>query len=672
MTAITRVLVANRGEIARRVFRTCRALGLDTVAVYSEADADAPHVRDADLAVCIGPAEAARSYLNVDAILGAAQSTGADAIHPGYGFLAENGDFARACEAAGVVFIGPTPDAIDVMGSKQRARALAVEVGVPVVPGYDGEDGSDERLAAEADRIGYPVLIKASAGGGGKGMQVVESAEALADAVASARRVAGSAFGDTTLLLEKYIRGPRHVEIQILGDRYGHVTHLGERECSIQRRYQKVIEESPSPLLSPELRAEMGAAAVRLAKHIGYENAGTVEFIVDQDFNYYFLEVNTRLQVEHPVTECVTGRDLVADQIRIAAGEALGFTWDDVTQDGYAIECRVYAEDPANDFLPSTGRLIDWHVPSAPWLRVDTGVESGSVVTPWYDPMLAKVIVHGPDRPTAFARMRRALRSLSVVGVRTNVRYLLGVLSDAGFETGDYHVPFARMDGAWDPGPADDALRRAAIAWALTAFAERRARHRLAPAVRPGFRNNRGPDPHLSLDVAGRAVRVSWRPLGGDGVAVATAFDDEPFGDAEPARVVRVDGETLRWVDPAGVLRTSRVVRDGLHGGVQDLDGTVAVVEAPRFPEVVSDVPAGAAVAPMPGTVVAIEVAEGDAVEAGQTLAVVEAMKMEHRLIASAAGTVAEIRCAVGDTVDEGAIVVMVDADGGGADEGDA
>ena len=662
MPAITRVLVANRGEIARRIFRTCRDLGLDTVAVYSEADADAPHVAEADLAVCIGPAEASRSYLDVEALLEAARVTGADAIHPGYGFLAENGAFARACANAGITFVGPTPEAIDAMGSKQRARTLAVDVGVPVVPGYDGEDGSDERLATEAARIGYPVLIKASAGGGGKGMQVVERAEDLAEAVASARRLASSAFGDDTILLEKFVRGPRHVEIQILGDRYGHVVHLGERECSIQRRYQKVIEESPSPLLTPELRAEMGAAAVRLAKHIGYENAGTVEFIVDDDLNYYFLEVNTRLQVEHPVTECVVGRDLVADQLRIAAGEALGFGQDDVTQTGYAIECRVYAEDPANDFMPSTGRLIDWHFEPAPWLRVDSGVESGSVVTPWYDPMLAKVIVHGPDRPTAFARMRRALRGLSAVGVRTNLRYLLGVLSDSGFATDDYYVPFARMDGGWDPGPTGDERRRAALAWALAGFVARRDAHRAAPHVRPGFRNNRGPDPTVVLTVAGAPVEVTWRPLTADRLVVTTrlASDDAASVPAE-VRILDAAPAGLVWIDPAGVRRTSRVSRDGLVGGVRDLGGVLAVEEAPRFPVVVADVPSGAAVAPMPGTVVAIDVAEGDSVDAGATLAVVEAMKMEHRLVAAEAGTVREIRCAVGDTVDEGAIVVVVE-----------
>jgi acetyl-CoA carboxylase biotin carboxylase subunit len=668
MPAITRVLVANRGEIARRVFRTCRALGLDTVAVYSEADAAAPHVADADLSVCIGPAEAARSYLNVDAILEAARRAGADAIHPGYGFLAENASFARACADAGIVFIGPTPTSIDAMGSKQMARSLAVEVGVPVVPGYDGEDVSPDRLAAEAERIGYPVLIKASAGGGGKGMQVVDCAEDLEAAVASARRLAASAFGDDTILLEKYIRGPRHVEIQILGDRFGEVVHLCERECSIQRRYQKVIEESPSPLVTPDLRSEMGAAAVRLAKHIGYENAGTVEFIVDEQRNYYFLEVNTRLQVEHPVTECVVGRDLVADQIRIAMGQPLGFTQDDVEQRGYAMECRVYAEDPANEFMPSTGVLLDWHIEAAPWLRVDSGVESGTTISPWYDPMLAKIIVHGPDRATVFARMRRALRSLSAVGVRTNVRYLLGVLSDSGFAAGDYTVPFARMAGDWDPGPSDDIVRRAGMAWVLASFADRAASQRLAPAVRPGFRNNRGADPTVSLTVANRETLVSWQPMSADTLQVAAGFDeDQPLAPSASVRIVDWTPPTLCWVDPDGVRRTTRVVRvacDGeFRGGVRDLDGSIAVVEAPRFAVAEAEVPAGAAVAPMPGTVVAVAVAVGDPVDAGTVVAIVEAMKMEHSLVAAAPGRVVEIRCAVGDTVDEGEIIVVIDTD---------
>src|SRR5690606_26789344 len=369
MKTIRRILVANRGEIALRVMRTCKRLGIETVAVHSEADADARFVREADLAVCIGPAPSAESYLRIDAVLEAARRTGADAIHPGYGFLSENAAFARACAEAGVVFIGPTPEAIEAMGLKREAKLLAEKAGVPVVPGYDGAEQDPEIIAAKVREIGFPVLLKASAGGGGKGMKLVSSDEGLLDAIASARREAEGAFGDGTLIAEKYVTSPRHVEIQILGDAHGNVVHLNERECSIQRRHQKIIEEAPSPALDEALRAEMGAAAVKIGKAIGYRNAGTVEFILGPDRRFYFLEVNTRLQVEHPVTECITGLDLVTLQIRSAEWHALPFSQADVRLDGAAIEVRIYAEDPAAGFLPQSGKLVDWHLPELEGVR---------------------------------------------------------------------------------------------------------------------------------------------------------------------------------------------------------------------------------------------------------------------------------------------------------------
>ncbi|MGB5223340.1 MAG: biotin carboxylase N-terminal domain-containing protein, partial [Polyangiales bacterium] len=415
-TTIQKILVANRGEIARRIMRTCRKMGISTVAVYSDADAAMPFVAEADEAVRLGPAPSAESYLRIDKILEAAALTGSDAIHPGYGFLAENAAFADACAGAGVIFIGPTADAIRAMGSKREAKALVSKAGVPVIPGYDGADQTPAVLAQKAVEVGFPVLLKASAGGGGKGMKLVREEAGLSDAIASAAREGQSSFGDGTLLVEKYIDDPRHVEIQILGDSHGNLIHLNERECSIQRRHQKIIEEAPSPALDAALRNRMGEAAVLCGKAIGYQNAGTVEFILAPDRSFYFLEVNTRLQVEHPITECLTGLDLVEEQIRVAQGEELRTTQEAVRFEGAAVEVRLYAEDPSAGFLPQSGKVVDWDLPPVEGLRVDSGVETGSEVGIHYDPMLAKIITSGETRDIALQRMRRALRSLSVQG----------------------------------------------------------------------------------------------------------------------------------------------------------------------------------------------------------------------------------------------------------------
>ncbi|MBP6820827.1 MAG: acetyl-CoA carboxylase biotin carboxylase subunit, partial [Acidobacteria bacterium] len=434
MKPFRKILVANRGEIALRVMRTCRAMGIATVAVYSDADANAPHVRFADEAVHIGAAPAKDSYLNAERILEAAKLTGAEAIHPGYGFLSENADFAEACATAGIVFIGPQAKAIRQMGLKSPARKLAAAAGCPVVPGYDGEDQSDKTLQAEILKIGFPVLIKASAGGGGKGMRVVRSESEIAEAIESARREAEKAFGNGALLLEKFVERARHVEVQILGDQHGNLVHLFERDCSLQRRHQKVIEESPSPAVSPELRQQMGEAAVKVGQAINYSNAGTVEFILTPNNQFYFIEVNTRLQVEHPVTEAVTGVDLVKLQIEIAEGKPLPFTQSELKTSGHAIEARLYAEDPANDFLPATGKLHDWRLPeTVEGLRIDSGVEAGSEVGIYYDPMLAKLIAHADDRATAIRKLSYALRQLSVQGVTTNREFLLRLVEHAGF-----------------------------------------------------------------------------------------------------------------------------------------------------------------------------------------------------------------------------------------------
>lgn len=473
----SKVLVANRGEIALRIIRACQELGIRTVAVYSEADASAPHVREADEAVLVGPPPSSQSYLVGERLIEVAKQTGAEAIHPGYGFLSERAWFARAVRDAGLVFIGPPAEAIDAMGSKTDARQLAIKAGVPVVPGNtEGVKDADEALDIAA-QYGFPVLLKAAAGGGGKGMRIVRQASELADALASARREAKNAFGDDAVYLEKYIEGPRHVEIQVLADMHGNVVHLGERECSVQRRHQKMIEEAPSVAVTPELRARMGATAVAAAKAAGYVNAGTCEFLLDRDGNYYFLEMNTRIQVEHPVTELVMGLDLVQWQIRVAAGERLPFAQKDFTPRGWAIECRITSEDPANGFLPSTGRIEYLHLPSGPGVRWDGGIEAGSVVGLHYDPMLAKLIVHAPTRALAIARMRRALHELTIDGIETSRGFHLRVMDHDDFQRGDISIQWLEQRLPELTSPVTDAgtLELAAIAAALVAHEERNA-----------------------------------------------------------------------------------------------------------------------------------------------------------------------------------------------------
>jgi 3-methylcrotonyl-CoA carboxylase alpha subunit len=450
------VLVANRGEIARRVFRACRELGVKSAAVYSDVDAGSVWSRAADLSVPLGGVTAGETYLDVDKILAAARAVGADAIHPGYGFLSENADFAERCAEAGIVFIGPPPGAMRGLGSKVNARSAAIAAGVPVIPGVDGKGRTVDEMAAEAARIGFPVLVKASAGGGGRGMRIVERPEAIADALQAAAAEAASAFGDDHLLLEKYFPSSRHIEVQVLGDSYGHIVHLFERECSIQRRYQKIIEESPSPALSPENRRAITESAVALARQVGYTSAGTVEFLLAEDGSFYLLEMNTRLQVEHPVSEAVTGLDLVAWQIRIAGGERLDLAQADITQRGHAIECRVYAEDPARGFLPSIGTLAHYRPPSGPGIRCDDGVATGSVISPYYDAMIAKIIASGADRPSAIRRMQSALAFTVVLGVTTNVPYLQAILAHPAYHAGDTTTKFLETYLTdWQP---DDAL----------------------------------------------------------------------------------------------------------------------------------------------------------------------------------------------------------------------
>ncbi|MGB5365156.1 MAG: acetyl-CoA carboxylase biotin carboxylase subunit [Polyangiales bacterium] len=654
-TTIQKILVANRGEIARRIMRTCRKMGIATVAVYSDADAEMPFVDEADEAIRLGPAPSAESYLRIDKILEAAAATNSDAIHPGYGFLSENGGFAEACGQAGVIFIGPTPDAIRSMGSKREAKALVEKAGVPVIPGYDGSNQDPKVLAEEAIKIGFPVLLKASAGGGGKGMKRVRQASELPDAIASAAREGQSSFGDATLLVEKYIEDPRHVEIQILGDCHGNLIHLNERECSIQRRHQKIIEETPSTALDPALRNRMGEAAIRCGKAIGYTNAGTVEFILAPDRSFYFLEVNTRLQVEHPVTECVTGLDLVEEQILVAQGEVLRTAQEAVRFEGAAIEVRLYAEDPAAGFLPQSGRVVDWDLPAAEGLRVDSGVEAGTEVGIHYDPMLAKIITFAESRSVALQRMRRALRSLSVQGVTTNRDFLLQVLDHPAFIAGeidthfiDRHLQDELGDRVLEPDP-----QRAAIAAAL-AEQQRRDGHRvLLPGIPSGWRNNYHTPQWVEYIVGDRDLRVSYRHLGDNQFNVWVGEEERSVRVASwEAPMLTLEEGSHRW--------RARISFDGDRTYVHSSRFSIGLQRKPRFPDKSKEIPAGGCIAPMPGKVVELRVAEGDSVKAGQVLLIMEAMKMEHTVTAPQDGTVAQVSVVAGDQVDADALLIVV------------
>jgi len=658
-----KILIANRGEIARRVMRSAREMGIASAAIYSDADARAPHVAEADEAVRVGPAPSAESYLAIERILEAARAVRADAIHPGYGFLAENARFAERCAQAGLAFIGPPAQAIRKMGNKAEAKAILAAAGVPVIPGVSGEGKSDAQLAAAAREIGYPILVKAAAGGGGKGMRVVTDEKDLADALAAARREASAAFGDDALLLERYFDAPRHVEIQIFGDARGQLVHCFERECSIQRRFQKIVEEAPSPAVGDHLRHEMGAAAVAAGKAIGYVGAGTVEFLLDAKGDFYFLEVNTRLQVEHPVTEAVTGLDLVRWQIQLAQGEPLPLAQDELTLEGHAIEARLYAEDPARDFLPATGRIALWAPPALPGVRVDSGVAAGSEIGIHYDPLLAKIIASGESRGEATRRLIGALRALGVGGVTTNRDFLIAVLEHPAFAAGeldthfvDRHLPPAKRTAARDP----EAERLHAIAAALAAHERRRGTGPLPPGIPSGWRNNRW-----------RAQEVAYR-LGVDPELesielhyVATGpgcFEVELAGERSQVAIVEC-AEGLLDLEVDGVRRRLRVAVDGDRSFVHGPLGSSELSEIPRFPPTGAAELVGGCLAPMPGVVREVRVAPGDRVEEGSVLLVLEAMKMEHRLVAYAAGVVVELRVEVGQMVDPDAVLVVLEAE---------
>ncbi|MCC4290028.1 acetyl/propionyl/methylcrotonyl-CoA carboxylase subunit alpha [Halomonas aquamarina] len=672
-TKFDTLLVANRGEIACRVMRTARRMGLKTVAVYSDADATSRHVREADEAVRLGPAAARESYLNVDAVIEAAQRTGTGAIHPGYGFLSENGTFVKALEQAGITFVGPPASAIAAMGDKSAAKARMANAGVPLVPGYHGDDQGDALLRSEADKIGYPVMLKASAGGGGKGMRVVESGEGFQAALDGCRRESKAAFGDDRMLIEKYLVQPRHVEVQVFCDRYGNGVYLFERDCSVQRRHQKVIEEAPAPGMTTELRAAMGDAAVRAAREIGYVGAGTVEFLLDsspgQDGAFYFMEMNTRLQVEHPVTEMITGQDLVEWQLRVAMGEPLPCRQDELTITGHSFEARIYAEDPEQDFLPATGLLTRFALDlegaglGADQVRLDSGVESGDTVSMHYDPMLAKLIVHGVDRDAALATLNRALAALDVQGVVTNRAFLQRLANHPGFKNVELDTRFierneatlfaprpfstedyasaaliglhqlaqeCEIDSPWDrpDGFRLNAPHTIRIALCDPASAQA-ADNDSAVVVVEGKRATL--DTQWQLTIGNSTLTASLQPLEGDAVAVTLN------GHRRRLQAYK-DGHVVVMAEPSGETRLFWRRIDAIDHGHHETESTLT--------------------APMHGTVVALLVEPGVSVEKGMPLMVMEAMKMEHTMTAPADGSVETFHFQAGDTVSQGAVLL--------------
>jgi 3-methylcrotonyl-CoA carboxylase alpha subunit len=657
-----KILIANRGEIACRVIKTARRMGVKTVAVYSEADASARHVRLADEAVLIGPAAAKESYLVIERIIAAAKQTGAQAIHPGYGFLSENEDFCHACDRAGIVFIGPPVSAIRAMGSKSEAKKLMEQARVPLTPGYHGDNQEPAYLHEQADRIGYPVLIKAAAGGGGKGMRLVEKSDDFIAALASCKRDAAASFGDEHVLVEKYITRPRHIEIQVFGDTHGNCVYLFERDCSVQRRHQKVLEEAPAPGMTPERRAAMGKAAVEAAKAVGYVGAGTVEFIANQDGSFYFMEMNTRLQVEHPVTEMITGLDLVEWQLRIASGEPLPLAQEQLQIRGHALEARIYAEDPAKGFLPSTGKLVHLAPPAEGLhVRVDTGVEEGDEISPFYDPMIAKLIVWDESRDQALARMLQALADYRVVGVANNIEFLSRLTACPAFAGADLDTGLIEREKAYlfpegEEPPAEvwlvaalsELLREAARAedearrgtdpgspwhrrdgWRLNATASRELIFRLGDSPKSVYVAYRGAGYTLSVDGQSRAARGELNARGWLRVELDGTRMDATVITAGRMRHVFLHGRSwqLASVDPLHYT--------GEGGGAE-----------------------GGLLAPMPGKVIALLVEPGAKIAKGAPLLILEAMKMEHTINAPAAGTVKAYRFAVGDQVGDGAELV--------------
>jgi propionyl-CoA carboxylase alpha chain len=654
ITPITRLLIANRGEIARRIMRTAHDMGISTVAIYADGDANAPFVNEADSAVALNGRTTAETYLDVGKVLDACRRSGADAIHPGYGFLSENEAFAQAVIDAGIKWLGPTPKVIGLMGDKLSAKRLMDEAGVPTLPGVEIEADTD--IVAAAAKIGYPVLVKASAGGGGRGMRVVENEAGLVAAVEGAKREAGSSFGDDTVFLEKWLATSRHVEIQILGDSHGNLVHCYERECSIQRRHQKIIEEAPSPAVDDALRSRMGDAAIAAAKKLGYSSAGTVEFLLSGD-DFYFLEVNARLQVEHPITEEIIGKDLVREQIRVAEGETLSFTQEDISINGHAIEARLYAEDPAKGFLPAPGPVLAWTPSTIGKARFDSGVETGSEISTQFDPMIAKVIVHAPTRREAASRLARVLETTEIQGLKTNRDFLVTTLRTPEYLAGDTTTDFIeRVKPALTREVSRQELVEAAIATTIEGQARRRAAAKVLGTMSSGWRNSSMP-----------MERISYKFGKEDEVEVA--YKRQRSGQFS----VHVDEQTMHVTCYAGGEGIVDLDLDGrrLHFNVSphaddwlihSNNGDLRLTELPRYPSTDSDESGGGLTAPMPGSVLATQVAAGAKVEKGDLLVILEAMKMEHRITAPRDGVVESVHVNVGEQVENAQLLVTLAA----------
>ena len=651
ITPITRLLIANRGEIARRIIRTAHDMGISTVAIYADGDAQAPFVKEADSAVSLNGRTTAETYLDVDKVLEACQRSGADAIHPGYGFLSENAAFAQAVIDAGIKWLGPTPEVIGLMGDKLSAKRLMDEAGVPTLPGI--EISGDTDIVAAANEIGYPVLVKASAGGGGRGMRVVEQEADLLAAVEGAKREAGSSFGDDTVFLEKWLAVSRHVEIQILGDTHGNLVHCYERECSIQRRHQKIIEEAPSPAVNDAIRSRMGDAAIAAAKKLGYSSAGTVEFLLSGD-DFYFLEVNARLQVEHPITEEIIGKDLVREQIRVAEGETLSFSQADISINGHAIEARLYAEDPAKGFLPSPGPVLAWTPSTVGQARFDSGVEAGSEISTQFDPMIAKVIVHAPTRREAAGRLARVLETTEIQGLRTNRDFLVATLRTPEFLAGDTTTDFIeRVEPTRVREVSRQELVEAAIAVAMESQAQRRANSRVLRSLPSGWRNSTMPMEAICFHCGDEVIDVAYR-LQRDGRFRLLCDDDEHF--ISPYEC----GSGVVDLDDNGRRLQFSMQRHGDNWLVHSQNGDLVLTQQPRYPDTSLDANTGGLTAPMPGSVLATEVAAGASVNKGDLLLIMEAMKMEHRITAPRDGVVESVHVAVGDQVDNGQLLVSM------------
>lgn len=659
MPAFNKILVANRGEIACRVMRTAHALGYRTVAVFSEADAQALHVQMADEAVCIGPAQVNQSYLQIDTIIAAAQKTAADAIHPGYGFLSENAEFARACEAAGITFIGPSVEAIHLMGSKRLSKIAMLEAGVPCIPGYEGAAQDDATLNEQAQRIGYPLMIKASAGGGGRGMRLVESPTDLAEQLSTARSEALNAFGSGELILERAVIKPRHVEIQVFGDQHGNLVYLGERDCSVQRRHQKVVEEAPCPIMTESLRQAMGEAAVKAAASVNYVGAGTVEFLLDQSGDFYFLEMNTRLQVEHPVTELVTGQDLVAWQISVAQGLPLPLKQEQIRLSGHAMEVRLYAEDPVNGFLPQTGKVLRWQPALLEGVRIDHGLREGQLVSPFYDPMLAKIIAYGATREEARRKLARAVEDCVLLGVKANQRFLVNLLRHPQFAAGNATTAFVSEDFSDDPSLSAAAISSKELALAAALFYQDSAMGRAHQPGLSGWSNAASPALNYQLDSSDDSVQLTVHIVqAGEQPKLRVNHGEHCFelqllsADGLDCSV-EIDGVRQRY---AYQLTGTTLHLFGHNGSLKIHNATHTTIGST---ETAGN---GLVKAPMDGAIVAVLVEPGNHVTKGQLLVVLEAMKMEHPLKASIDGVISRVQVNQGEQVKNRQLLVEIQA----------